>query len=153
MRGHTGLRAALLVLGAAIGGCGGAVEPGTPTTATVEVIVRDPDGAASQATYKQLVLISGVCPNDSALVNGKFEAVESIQEIPQFGTAFDVSDLEFKKIAFVGVLRRDDCAVLAVGCTSADLAVHKHITVEVDSVIPPAGACASSQSCVDGQCK
>ena len=154
MNSQTGGWLALVALCGLLGSCGGSVDPGGPApgSAAVSVSVVDPSATSSQAKFRLLALFAGGCPSDQDLAAGKLASAESIQKIPQLDASFNVSGLDVKKIAFVGMFRRDDCGVVAFGCTPADLTVHKYVMVQVEPVTPPTGACASGVSCVDGQC-
>jgi hypothetical protein len=115
------------------------------------VTVLDPRQTNKTAKYALLALFLGPCPADDALARGEIAGAYATRNVPALGSQFDVTGLPPAKVAFAGVLREDDCAVVSFGCTPADLTIHKYVTVEVNPT-PKAGACAAGHACVQGQC-
>lgn len=63
-----------------------------------------------------------------------------------------VGDIPRASYAFAAVARGDDCAVIAGGCVEADVGDTDNVTVEMDVIDPPAGACGVGASCQAGRC-
>lgn len=100
--------------------------------------------------YPWLFLFDGTCPSDEDLANGGVSSAFFDQKVPQIGAPFTMSNLDKKPMGFAAVFRKDNCGVVAFGCTPADLTKHKSITIETAPVIPPLGVCAT---CSDAKCK
>ncbi len=125
---------------------------------TVEVNLLDPFGLRQSAAFEQLAVFAQKdCPNDDSVASGQLEGA-TVTTV-RYGEGFpDIGNLPRSEFAFVGILRRDDCAVLGFGCTPVNLDRHRHITVEIRQVQsdPPGfylGACAqATEQCIDGAC-
>lgn len=63
-----------------------------------------------------------------------------------------VGDIPRASYAFAAVARGDDCAVIAGGCTEADVGDTDSVTVEMEVIDPPAGACGVGAACQAGRC-
>lgn len=124
-------------------------------SASVDVVLLDPSDFRAQAAFEQLAIFEGGCPPDLILANGAVESATQVQTVPVGGEFADIGPLKKSSYGFAVLLRKDDCTVVAAGCTPVDLNVHRHVAIQVDAVIPPAGKCntAAGESCVGGLCQ
>lgn len=138
----------LLVLALAIGAaCKGKPEiafeialPGSlvDTAAWFEI------GAFKEASCNSLApLLSGGIPEGSVK---RVAFRRDAKEGPRIG------DIPRAAYAFAAVARGDDCAVIAGGCIEADVGDTDSVTVEMDVIDPPAGACGVGAACQAGRC-
>jgi hypothetical protein len=132
---------------AAVASCGGAPD--------IDVVLYDPENIRDGAQYAQLAVFTDGCPSDQYLAFGEVRAAVMVQTVPADGVFSELGKLKKGTYGFVGLLRANDCAVLGVGCTEVDFEKHRHITVQLDPVIPPAGACDTSLGiyCTGGICQ
>jgi hypothetical protein len=122
---------------------------------SVDIVLLDPNGYRSQAKYEQLAIFDGACPSDQLLAYGLIGSAEVVQTISSGDEFADIGALSKSAYGFAVLLRLADCSVIAAGCTPVDLSVHRHITIQVDPVLPPSGACntAVGETCSGGLCK
>lgn len=134
-----------LVAGAALGCMG---------NDNVQVVVYDPTDLRWAAQYAQLAVFPEACPSDYLIATGQISGAIVVQTIAADGEFAEVGELKKGKYGFVALLRASDCSVIGAGCTPVDLDKHRHITVQLDPVIPPAGACDTSlgAKCLGGVC-
>jgi hypothetical protein len=120
----------------------------------VDVVVYDPTDLRWAAQYAQLAIFAETCPSDYVIATGMIKGAVAVQTIAADGQFASVGELKKQKYGFVALLRGSDCSVIGAGCTPVDLEKHRHITVQIDPVVPPAGACDASlgQKCVGGIC-
>jgi hypothetical protein len=120
----------------------------------VEVVIYDPLDLRWGAQYAQLAIFSDACPSDARIETGQINGAVAVQTIPADGAFAEVGELKKQKYGFVALLRTTDCSVIGAGCTPVDLEKHRHITVQLDPVLTPAGACDASlgQKCIGGIC-
>lgn len=63
------------------------------------------------------------------------------------------SDLASGKYGFAAVARRDDCGVIATGCTNADVTKSRAIDIPLDpNDDPDASACTTGLVCQNARC-
>lgn len=63
-----------------------------------------------------------------------------------------ISELPRSKFAIGVAARGNDCSVLATGCSDVDLAQVSSVSVVLDGVGTPKGACTNGATCEDAQC-
>lgn len=128
---------------------------GCASNAQVEVILYDPENIRDGAQYAQLAVFENGCPPNDDLWFGHIQGAVLVQTVAAEGEFSDLGPLKKGKYGFVGLLRSNDCAVLGVGCTPVDFDKHRHITIQLDVVKPPAGSCDSTngESCNGGVCQ
>lgn len=63
-----------------------------------------------------------------------------------------IGDLRRAKYAFAAVAKGDDCRVLAVGCSEADLADTEQVTIAMTATENPTGACGLGSACQAARC-
>jgi hypothetical protein len=120
----------------------------------VDVTLTDPLGLKGQAVYAQLAIFEGDCPSPETLAFGRIGMAIEVQTVAVTDDFGEIGKLKKAKFGFSALLRTADCSVIAMGCTPVNLETHRHITIEVDAVNPPSGACdtAAGQSCTGGVC-
>ena len=63
-----------------------------------------------------------------------------------------IADLPRARYAIGVAARASDCSVLATGCTDADLSQASAVTVVLNAVPTPLGACTDGATCEDAEC-
>lgn len=143
---RSALRALLsiVVLGAA---CKGKTEVGleiaVPKSAVADTVWFE-IGAFRDASCSALVpmLLDGVPDGAQTRVAFRRDDAQS----PRIG------DLPRGSYAFGAVAKGDDCRVLAVGCTEADLADTEQVTISMSATESPSGACGLGSACQAAKC-
>ena len=88
--------------------------------------------------------IAGGIPLDGSVVRVAFASDEKAP--PALG------DLAKAKYAFAAVAKRDDCTVLAAGCTEVDVADDRAIKIDLQPTEAGLGTCPTGSKCRDAQC-
>lgn len=143
------IRSSHLAYGALITGLGTLTVLGTllscASKPTVEVELTDPNGLRATAKYTQLVVFEGGCPPDEDLAYGKIKGAKYLQTTGVDGPFNEIGDLPKADYGFAALLRQNDCAVVAFGCTPVNLEHHRRVTIQVEPVSPPLGACDATK--------
>jgi len=63
-----------------------------------------------------------------------------------------IGDLDTGNYAFGAVARGDDCSVLATGCIEAEMGKTDTVSIDMNAVDMPTGACGLGASCQAGRC-
>jgi len=97
----------------------------------------------SKASFMQPAIYEGSCPSAEALESGSlsgcaqvrsrpFESIDAVQEgdVAAIGVV-----LGKKTYGFAGFLRDKQCGVMGYGCTNADMAQHKLITISINTKV------------------
>jgi hypothetical protein len=63
-----------------------------------------------------------------------------------------IGTLKKASYGFAAVARASDCSVLATGCSIVDVTNARDVSITLAATSAPAGACATSESCFEGQC-
>jgi hypothetical protein len=88
--------------------------------------------------------IAGGLPLDGSVLRVAFSRDE--RPIPALG------DLAKAKYAFAAVAKRDDCTVLAIGCSENELSDDRAIKIDLQATEAGLGACPKGAVCRDAQC-
>jgi hypothetical protein len=129
------------------GGSGGGVEGGGGSGAgvsieTVDVCAKSGASLFAKAAYQELLVFPGGCPPDPDLAGGKTTGAVVDETAPASAALPAIGELPKGEYGFALVLRNDQCAVIAYGCTDADLGSVSKIE------IVPCGSWDSNGACV-----
>jgi hypothetical protein len=115
------------------------------------VTLADPRGLRSGASYAEFLIFDEGCPDGDDLREGKYPDPFFVQRLDAVDDFAPPGTLDARRYGFAAVLRTEDCAVLGVGCTEANLADRiEAVIVPLDGVAPPKGACPGA--CRRGRC-
>jgi hypothetical protein len=78
--------------------------------------------------------------------------VQRLAFLASNGSPPGISDLPVSKYAIGVAARAADCSVLATGCSDVDLSQGSAVTVLLDAVGTPQGACIDGAACEDAEC-
>ncbi len=106
------------------------------------------------AWYELGAFSSGACPPASELAGGipaagptaRLVFAASTTSPPAFG------DLPRGNYAFAAVARANDCSVIASGCAPVNLSDVQDVTITLDPIPTPSGACETGAICNDAVC-
>lgn len=141
------------LLAAAAVGLPAATAASCASTPVVDVVLEDPLELRDGATFAQLVIFDGGCPDKADLAEGKIEGYRWMQSIDADGGFNEIGSLEKAEFGFAALLRNDRCGVMGFGCTPVNLEHHRHITIELNErVDPPLGACGAGETCSNSLC-
>ena len=141
------------LLAAAVVGLPAITAASCASTPTVEVQLEDPHNLRDSATFAQLVVFEGGCPDKSDLAEGKIEGYRWMQSTDASSGFGEIGTLEKAEFGFAALLRNENCGVMGFGCTPVNLDHHRNITVAVNEVVTPArGECESGQTCDNSKC-
>ncbi len=87
--------------------------------------------------------ITGGIPLDGSAVRVAFKKGSPTPEI---------GDLAKAKYAFAAVAKKDDCTVIAQGCTDTDVSSDRSITVNLSPTEAGLGACGKGEICATARC-
>jgi hypothetical protein len=119
----------------------------------VEVVLEDPLELRSKATFAQLIVFEGGCPDREKLAAGDVSGNRWMQSIKVAGNFNEIGNLEKAQYGFSAILRNDRCGVMGFGCTPVDLSHHRHVTVAVNELVnPPRGSCEANETCNNSVC-
>lgn len=119
----------------------------------VEVVLEDPLELRSSATFAQLIVFEGGCPDREKTAAGDVSGNRWMQSIKASGNFNEIGNLEKAKYGFSAILRNDRCGVMGFGCTPVDLSHHRHITIAVNELVnPPRGSCEADETCNNSAC-
>jgi len=153
------IRSTCLACSALLAGLGALVIAGASASCasnpTIQVDLTDPGGLGALATYGRKTRRHRWSAGGEQLAYGKVQGARHLQTIGAGESFVEVGDLPKDKFGFAALLRKDDCAVVGFGCTPVDFSRHRRVTIQIDPVTPPAGACntGEGETCVDGLCK
>jgi hypothetical protein len=110
--------------------------------------------AGSVAWYEVGVFANGVCPNGVELQGGIPPIGPVTRLVFSSGDATPpaLGDLPKEAYGFAVVALAKDCSVIAQGCSVVDVGGANAISISLDQVPDPSGACESGATCVDGVC-
>jgi hypothetical protein len=141
------------LLAAAIAGSPALALASCASTPVIDVELEDPLDLREGATFAQLVIYEGGCPEKADLAEGKITGQKWSQSISVDGNFNEIGSLEKTSYGFAALLRNDDCGVVGFGCTPVDLEHHRHVTIAVNELVsPPRGECASDETCNNSVC-
>jgi len=143
---HVGL-VSLVALAVVGPGCKGKPDVGLDITLPNDVVpntVWFEIGAYRDASCAALapMLLDGVPQGASTRVAFRRDAPQS----PRVG------DLDTGNYAFAAVARGDDCSVLATGCIEAEMGKTDTVSIDLNAVAMPSGACGLGASCQAARC-
>ncbi len=115
-----------------------------------------PAAVASQVTWYEVGVFPG--PGCSALtpeLTGGIPAegyVQRLAFLARQGSPPGITNLPRAKYAVGVAARAADCSGVATGCTHADLTQASAVTVVMNAVATPRGACTNGATCEDAEC-
>lgn len=124
----------------------------TPTT-EVSLSLRPEQKAMLEnaGAWVEFDVFDGGCPSTSVLTSGKAADGAVYSERRKYpDTLPPIGELDTKSYGFAALLKDSDCGIIGVGCTNADLAHIRSVTVVVGGVLSD-GALAPQAAC-PGQC-
>jgi hypothetical protein len=130
--------------------------PSCRTTPTDGFVLNVPASVASRVVWYEVGVFPG--PGCTALapqLAGGIPAEGYVQRLafPASDTSPpSIADLPRAKYAIGVAARASDCSVLATGCTDADLSQTSAVTVVLNAVPTPQGACTDGATCADAEC-
>ncbi|WP_394837849.1 hypothetical protein LVJ94_13135 [Pendulispora rubella] len=114
-----------------------------------------PDGVRDQATWYEVgVFADAACPSGAQLSAGIPTTGTRARVAFRSGTKTPpaIGDLPRGTYAFAAVAKKDDCTVLATGCSSLDVGDANEVSITLKAKETPSGACGEGTVCTNAQC-
>jgi hypothetical protein len=113
-----------------------------------------PQGLAQPASWVEIGVFPGGCPPSEELVGGVPSSgiVERIAFATSDANPPAVGDLSKGPYGFAAAARAQDCSVVAIGCTNADVTQTRSISIQLGALENPTGACAAGSACENATC-
>jgi hypothetical protein len=132
-----------------------APDPACAKPPNLSFAITLPTSLAGQAFWYEIgAFPNGACPNSTELAGGipvlgpvaRLVFAASTSSPPAFG------DLPKASYGFAAVALGKDCSVIAEGCSSVDVSSASAVSIALDAVKNPEGACESGTVCSDAVC-
>lgn len=120
-----------------------------------EIGLSDPDNQRARATWLEFDVFPNGCPDAQTLGTGVYSGALQTQVVPKDQALEPIGDLDPGSYGFAALLRDQDCGIVALGCTNADLKKIRSITIVVGPVLvgnEPGSVAACPGACNAGRC-
>jgi hypothetical protein len=114
-----------------------------------------PAAVNDAAQWMEIGVLPGTeCPPASQLAGGIPPSGTVVRVAFQKGNTAPpaIGTLPKASYAFAAAARASDCSVLATGCTVVDVTHARDVSITMNAVATPAGACTPSETCSAGRC-
>ncbi len=120
----------------------------------VSMVLDVPAAAQPETSWIEVGAFPNGCPPPSMLAGGlPPSGLAARVAYAADASAVGLGKLDTARYGFAAVARRDDCGVLAAGCTNVDVSQARAIEISLDTTSDPdASACSSGLVCTAARC-
>lgn len=119
----------------------------------VSLVVNLPADVQDQTTWIEIGAFPDGCPAVGLLAGGLPPSGLAARVAYAAGTPIAMGKLDTGRYGFAAIARRDDCGVVAAGCTNVDVSHARDIQITLDDQsTPDASACTTGLVCSGARC-